>query len=223
MTPSTSDVKKTRAVEKEAKKKKASSIEESTQAKRLKSLDENALLDRVPLNIAPSYEMTPFESEDKEHMTDEEMKNDVSEEHTDEEIQIDDSPETFIPREEPAQGSGAPAEEFGSPTKQTPQAEENQGENPQPEENPNLEQNPQPEAHDEEIPPPEQNPQPEAPVDDIPHPEQDPQPDAQADEIPHPEEHAEENDPTPNPENALVVINPETAMIVSPQGKKQNL
>ncbi|KAI4983639.1 hypothetical protein ZWY2020_025505 [Hordeum vulgare] len=75
MTPSTSDVKKTRAAEKEAKKRKGSSTEESTEAKRLKSLDENAPLDPVPLNIAPSYEMTPFESEDKEHLTDEEMKN----------------------------------------------------------------------------------------------------------------------------------------------------
>ncbi|KAI5000031.1 hypothetical protein ZWY2020_004620 [Hordeum vulgare] len=156
-------------------------------------------------------------------MTDEEMKNAESQEHTDEEIQIDDSPQTFIPPEEPAQGSTAPVEDFGSPTKQTPQAEENQGENPQPEENLNPEQNPQPEAQDEEIPPPEQNPQPEAQVDDIPHPEQDPQPEAQADEIPYPEEHAEENAPAPNLENALVVINPETAMIVSPQGKKQNL
>ena len=55
------------------------------------------------------------------------MKNVVSEEHTDEEIQIDDSPQTFIPPEEPAQGSAALAEQFGSRTKQTPQAEENQG------------------------------------------------------------------------------------------------
>ncbi|KAI5012142.1 hypothetical protein ZWY2020_024276 [Hordeum vulgare] len=178
MTPSASDVKKTRAAEKEAKKRKASSTEESTKAKRLKSLDENAPLDPVPLNIAPSYEMTPFESEDKEHMTDEEMKNVESKEHTDEEIQIDNSPQTFIPPEEAAQGSAAPAEEFGSSTKQTPQAEENQGEHPQPEENPNPEQNPQPEAQDEEIPPLEQNPQPEAQVDEIPHPEQDPQPEA---------------------------------------------
>ncbi|KAI4987946.1 hypothetical protein ZWY2020_029576 [Hordeum vulgare] len=223
MTPSASDVEKTRAAEKEAKKRKTSSTEESTEAKRLKSLDENAPLDPGPLNIAPSYEMTPFESEDKEHLTDEEMKNAASKEHTDEEIQIDDSPHTSIHPEEPAQGLAEPADEFGSSTKQTPQAEENQGENPQPKENPNPEQNPQPEARDEEIPPPEQNPQPEAHVDDIPQPEQDPQPEAQSDEIPHPEEHAEENAPAPYPENALVIINPETAMIVSPQGKKQNL
>ncbi|KAI4999429.1 hypothetical protein ZWY2020_004018 [Hordeum vulgare] len=75
MTPFASGVKKTRAAKKEAKKRKASSTEESTEAKRLKSYDENAPLDHVPLNIDPSYEMTPFESEDKEHMTDEEMKN----------------------------------------------------------------------------------------------------------------------------------------------------
>ncbi|KAI5021492.1 hypothetical protein ZWY2020_058222 [Hordeum vulgare] len=223
ITPSASDVKKTRAAEKEAKKRKASYTDESTEAKHLKSLDENAPMDPVPLNVAPSYEMTPFKSEDKEHLTDEEMKNAASEEHTDEEIQIDGSPQTFIPREEPTQGSAEPADEFGSSTKQTPQAEENQGENPQPKENPNPEQYPQPRAQDEEIPPLEQNPQPEAQVDDIAEPEQDPQPEAQAEEIPHPGVHAEENAPAPNPENALVVINPETTMIVSPQGKKQNL
>ncbi|KAI5000978.1 hypothetical protein ZWY2020_010937 [Hordeum vulgare] len=154
-------------------------------------------------------------------MTDEEMKIVESEEHTDEEIQIDESPQTFIPPKEPAQGLAAPAEEFGSSTKQTPQAEENQGEDPQPEENPNPEQNTQPEAQDEEIPPPEQNPQPDAHAEENPHPEQNPQPEAQADEIPHPEEHAEENAPAPNTETAIVVVNPETAMIVSPQGKQQ--
>ncbi|KAI4984266.1 hypothetical protein ZWY2020_047964 [Hordeum vulgare] len=164
-------MKKTRGAEKQAKKRKASSTEESTEAKRLKSLDENAPLDPLPLNIAPSYEMTPFENEEKEHLTNEEMKNDASEEHTDEEIRIDGTPQTFIPPEEPAQGSAEP----------------------------------------------------EAPVDDIPQPEQAPQPEAQADEFPHPEEHAEENAHAPNPENALVVMNPETTMIVSPQGKKQNL
>ncbi|KAI5006204.1 hypothetical protein ZWY2020_033447 [Hordeum vulgare] len=146
MTPSASDVKKTRAAEKEAKKRRASSAEESTEAKRLKDLQENAPLDHVPLNVAPSYEMTPFESEDKEHVADEEMKNDESEEHADEEIHIDDSPQTFIPLEETAQGSAAPADESGSSTKKAPQAEEKQSENPQHDEIQNPEQNPQPEA-----------------------------------------------------------------------------
>ncbi|KAI4997940.1 hypothetical protein ZWY2020_053282 [Hordeum vulgare] len=162
MTPSASDVKKTRAAEKEAKKRKASSAEESTEAKRLKALEENAPLDPVPLNVAPSYEMTPFESEDKEHVANKEMINVESKEHTYEEIRIDDSPQTFISPEETAQGSVAPTDESGSSTKQAPQAEEKQSENPQPDEIQNLEQNPQPEAQSDPIPPREQNPQPEA-------------------------------------------------------------
>ncbi|KAI4974843.1 hypothetical protein ZWY2020_048450 [Hordeum vulgare] len=210
MVPSASDVKKTKDAEKEAKKRKGSSTPESSEAKRLKTLDENAQLDVVPLKVAPSYTMIPFESEDKENPIDEEMKNVDSEEHTDEEFQIDDIPQSFIPLktpEEPAQGSAATAKEFGSSSKQIPQAKENQGEDPQSEENPNPEQDPQPEVQAKENT----------------HPEQNPQPEAQADEIPQFEEHAEENALAPNTETAIVVVNTETAMIVSPQEKKQNL
>ncbi|KAI4977976.1 hypothetical protein ZWY2020_014530 [Hordeum vulgare] len=246
MTSSTSDVKKTRAAEKEAKKRKASSAEENTEAKRLKALEENAPLDRVPLNIAPSYEMVTFE--DQEKGPDEEMKDVASEEHTDEEIRIDDSPQPSIPQEDTTQGSAAPADESASVTKQ---GEEEQSEIPQadeiqsPEKNPQVEDQADPtpppeqdlhtEAQNEPIPPPEQNPQQDAPVDEIPqhdaqpdpipqheaqH-EQAPQPEAQADEIPHPEDNAEEN--APDQDNAFVVLNRETAIVVSPPVPQQNL
>ncbi|KAI5006620.1 hypothetical protein ZWY2020_033863 [Hordeum vulgare] len=94
--PSASDAKKTRAAEKEAKKRKASSAEEKVEAKRLKEIEESAPLDPVPLNVAPSFEMVVV----GDHTTraDEEMKDAASEEHTDEEIQIDDSPQPHIPR-----------------------------------------------------------------------------------------------------------------------------
>ncbi|KAI4993379.1 hypothetical protein ZWY2020_007692 [Hordeum vulgare] len=246
MSPSASDVKKTRAVEKEAKKRKASSAEENTEAKRLKALDENAPLDPVPLNIAPSYEMVTFE--DQEKGLDEEMKDVACEEHTDEEIRIDDSPQPSIPQEDTTQGSAAPADASASATKP---AEEEQRENPQadeiesPEKNPQVEDQadptPPPEqdlhtkAQNEPIPSPEQNPQQDAPVDEIPQPdaqpdpipqheaqhEHAPQPEAQADEIPHPEDNAEEN--APDQDNAFVVLNPETAIVVSPPVPQQNL
>ncbi|KAI4966485.1 hypothetical protein ZWY2020_040814 [Hordeum vulgare] len=208
MTLSALDVKKTRVAEKEAKKRKASSAEEHTEAKRLKALEENAPLDPVPLNIAPSYEMLTFE--DQEKRPDEEMKEAESEEHTDEEIRIDESPQPSIPHEETAHGSATPVDESGS-------------------------QDPQTEAQDEPIPPPEQNPQQDAPVDNIPQPkaqpdpipqpeaqqEHAPEPEAQADEIPHREDHAEEN--APDQDNAFVVLNPESAIVVPRQVQQQNL
>ncbi|KAI5022305.1 hypothetical protein ZWY2020_059035 [Hordeum vulgare] len=153
-----------------------------------------------------------------------------------------------FPHEETTQGSAAPADESGSITKQ---AEEEQSENPQADESHSPEQNPQPEnqadptpppeqdpqaeARDEPIPPLEENPQQDAPVDDIPQPEAQPdpipqpeaqqenapQPEAQADEIPHPEDHAEEN--ALDPDNAFVVLNPESAIVVSPEVQQQNL
>ncbi|KAI5003339.1 hypothetical protein ZWY2020_030499 [Hordeum vulgare] len=226
MTPSASDMKKTRAAEKEAKKRKASLAEEETEAKRLKSLEDNAPLDPVPLNVAPSYEMVTFADEEKG--TDEEMKDAASEEHIDEEIRIDDSPQPSIPQEDTAEGSAARADETASVTKQ---AEEEQSEIPQADEIQSPEKNPQDgeqadptpppekdlhtEAQNEPIPSPEQSPQQDAPVDEI------PQPEAQADEIPHPEDNAEENGP--DQENAFVVLNPETAIVVSPPVPQQNL
>ncbi|KAI4987155.1 hypothetical protein ZWY2020_019955 [Hordeum vulgare] len=230
MTPSASDVKKTRAAEKEAKKRKASSSEEETEAKRLKALEDNAPLDPVPLNIAPSYEMVILA--DQEKGTDEEMKDVASEEHTDEEIHIDDSPQPSIPQEDTAQGSAAPADETASVTKQ---AEEEQSEIPQADEIQSPEKHPQDEEQADPTPPPEQDlhtkaqnepiPQPDAQPDPIPQHEaqheQAPQPEAQADEIPHPEGNAEEN--TPDQENAFVVLNPETAIVVSSPVPQQNL
>ncbi|KAI4993916.1 hypothetical protein ZWY2020_008229 [Hordeum vulgare] len=149
----------------------------SSKAKRQKTLDENgpldvvplniAPLDVVPLNIAPSYTMSPFvidyviPKEDEEIHVDEEMKDADSEETMDEEIQIDDIHLSSVPHKMPdetAQGSTATTEEFGSSSKQTPQAEENQEEDPQPEENPNPEQDPQPEVQAKENSHPEQNP-----------------------------------------------------------------
>ena len=109
MTPSASDVKKTRATEKEAKKRKASSAEEETEAKHLKALEETAPLDSVPLNVAPSYEMVIIDDPAKK--ADEEMKDAASEEHTDEEIQIDDSPQPHIPQKETTQASAAAADD----------------------------------------------------------------------------------------------------------------
>ncbi|KAI4981942.1 hypothetical protein ZWY2020_022434 [Hordeum vulgare] len=217
MTPSASDVKKTRAVEKEAKKRKIHQQKNTLRPSASKHLKKNAPLDPVPLNIAPSYEMVTFE--DQEKRPDEEMKEAESEEHTNKEIRIDESPQPSIPHEETAQGSAAPADKSGSVTKQ---AKEEQTENPQadeshsPEKNlqpedqadptPPPEHDPQTEAQDEPIPPPEQNLQQDAPVDDI------PQPEAQADEIPHPEDHAGEN--APDQDNAFVVLNPESAIVV---------
>ena len=48
----------------------------------------------MPLNVAPSYEMVVID--DPATKADEEMKDVASEEHTDEEIQIDDSPQPLI-------------------------------------------------------------------------------------------------------------------------------
>ena len=77
---------------------------------------------------------------------DEEMKDVESEETMDEEIQIDDIPQSFIPHKTPDEtvpGSGATAEDIASSTKQIPQAEENPQakENPQPEEKGQNEEN----------------------------------------------------------------------------------
>ena len=217
MTPSASDVKKTRAAEKEAKKRKASSAEEETEAKRLKALEETAPLDPVPLNVAPSYEMVIIDDPAKK--ADEEMKDAASEEHTDEEIRIDDSPQPFIPQKDTAQGSAAPADETASATKP---AEEEQTENPQADEIQSSEQNPQDEEHADPTPQTEQEKaisQPDAQPEKAPQPDAQPapspQPEVPAAEIPHPEENAEEN--------AFVVLNPETAIVVSPPVPQQNL
>ncbi|KAI5008157.1 hypothetical protein ZWY2020_009205 [Hordeum vulgare] len=101
------------------------------------------------------------------------MKDVASEEHTDEEIQIDDSPQPLIPQTETAQASTAPADETASATKpaEEKQAEENQ-----------------------EVP---------------------------ADAIPQLEENAEENVPTQD--NEFIVLNPETAIVVSSPIPEQNL
>ena len=48
-----------------------------------------------------------------------------------------------------------------------------------------------------------------------------PQPEVPAAEIPHPEENAEEN--APDQDNAFIVLNPETAIFVSPPVPQQNL
>ncbi|KAI4997073.1 hypothetical protein ZWY2020_052415 [Hordeum vulgare] len=219
-TPTASNVKKTRAAENEAKKRKVSSAEENTEAKCLKALEDNAPLDPVPLNVAPSYEMVTFE--DQEKGPDEEMKDVASEEHTDEEIRIDDSPQPSVPQATNAQGSAPPADDSGSVTKQ---AEEEQSEIPQADEIQSPEKNPQIEDQADPTPPPEQDLLTQAQNEPIPSPEQNPQqdaaPDAQADEIPHPEDDAEEN--APDQDNAFVVLNPETAIVVSPPVPSQNL
>ncbi|KAI4980277.1 hypothetical protein ZWY2020_020762 [Hordeum vulgare] len=179
MIPSASDVKKTRAVEQEAKKRKASSAVEETEAKRLKEIAETAPLDPMPLNVAPSYEMVIIDDPTKK--ADEEMKDVTPEEHTDAEIQIDDSPQPLIPQ-----------------TENTPQDEEQADPTPPTEKEAEI---PQPEAQPEQAP----SPQPEVPVA----------------EIPHPEENAEEN--APAQDNAFIVLNPETAIVVSPPIPQQNL
>ncbi|KAI4980477.1 hypothetical protein ZWY2020_020962 [Hordeum vulgare] len=194
MPPSASDVKKTSAAEKEAKKRKASSAEEETEAKRLKALEETAPLDPVPLNVAPSYEMTtvlglPF------------------------------------PQKDTAHESAAPADETASATKP---AEEEQTENPQTDDIERCEQNPQDEEQADPTPPTKQQeaiPQPDAQPEQAPQPEAQPTPSPQlevpAAEIPHPEENAEEN--ATDQDNAFVVLNPETAIVVSPPIPQQNL
>ena len=98
---------------------------EETEAKRHKETEETAPLDPVSLNVAPSYEMVVID--DPATRADEEMKDVASEEHTDEEIQIDDSPQPLIPQTETAQASAAPADETASATKpaEEKQAEEN--------------------------------------------------------------------------------------------------
>ncbi|KAI4974841.1 hypothetical protein ZWY2020_048448 [Hordeum vulgare] len=194
--PSASDAKKTRAAEKEAKKRKASSAEEKIEAKRLKETEESAPLDPVPLNVAPSYEMVVIG--DQTTRADEEMKDAASEEHTDEEIQIDDSPQPHIPQKETTQASAAAADESASATKS---ADEKQAEEyVQSEQAPPTEQADQtPQAEEEE---------------EIPQPEAQPEQEIPADEIPQPEDTAEEN--VPAPDNEFIVLNPETAMVVSP-------
>ncbi|KAI4999003.1 hypothetical protein ZWY2020_057463 [Hordeum vulgare] len=213
--PSASDVKKTRAAEKEAKKRKASSAVEETEAKRLKESEETAPLDPVPLNVAPSYEMVVIDDPAKK--ADEEMKDVTPEEHTDEEIHIDDSPQPLIPHTETAQASAALADETASPTKP---AEEKQAENPHADEIQHSDRTPQDEEQAHPTPPTEKEaeiPQPEA------QPEQasSPRHEVPADEIPHPEENAEEN--VPAQDNAFIMLNPETAIVVSSPIPQQNL
>jgi len=70
----------------------------------------------VPLNVAPSYEMVIIDDPAKK--ADEEMKDAASEEHTDEEIHIDDSPQPFIPQKDTVQEPAAPADETASATNQ---------------------------------------------------------------------------------------------------------
>ncbi|KAI5012852.1 hypothetical protein ZWY2020_025118 [Hordeum vulgare] len=153
--------------------------------------------------------------DDPAKKADEEMEDAASEEHTDEEIQIDESPQTLIPQKDTVQALAASADETASATKT---AEEEQTENPQADEIQSSEQNPQDEEHADPTPQTEQEeaiPQPDA------QPEQAPQPEEPAAEIPHPEENAEEN--APNQDNAFIVLNPETAIVVSPPIPQQNL
>ncbi|KAI5007456.1 hypothetical protein ZWY2020_051015 [Hordeum vulgare] len=185
MTPSASDVKKTRAAEKEAKKRKSSSTEEETEAKRLKALEETAPLDPVPLNVAPYYEMVIIDDPAKK--ADEEMKDAASEEHTNEQIHIDDIDEIQRSEQNPQD------EEQADPTPPTKQEEAI----------------PQQDAQPEQAPQPDVQPTPS------------PQPEVPAPEIPHPKENAEEN--APEQDNAFVVLNPETAIVVSPPVPQQNL
>ncbi|KAI4999241.1 hypothetical protein ZWY2020_003830 [Hordeum vulgare] len=213
--PSASDEKKTRAAEKEAKKRKASSAVEETKAKRLKESEETAPLDPVPLNVAPSYEMVIIDDPAKK--ADEEMKDVAPEEHTDEEIQIDDSPQPLIPQTRTAQASAAPADEAASTTKP---AEEKQAENPHANEIVHSEKTPQDEEQADPTPPNEKEaeiPQPEAQREQASSPENE----VPADEIPHPEENAEEN--VPAQDNDFIVLNPETAIVVSSPIPQQNL
>ncbi|KAI4968423.1 hypothetical protein ZWY2020_054923 [Hordeum vulgare] len=213
--PSASDVTKTRAAEKEAKKRKASSAVEETEAKRLKEIEETAPLDPVPLNVAPSYEMVVID--DPATKEDEEMKDVAPEEHTDEEIQIDDSPQPLIPQIETAQASAAPATETASATKP---AEEKQAENPHTNEIQHSEKTPQDEEQADPTPPTEKEaeiPQPDA----LPEQASSPQHEVPTAEIPHPEENAEEN--VPAQDNAFIVLNQETAIVVFSPIPQQNL
>ncbi|KAI4988489.1 hypothetical protein ZWY2020_030119 [Hordeum vulgare] len=147
----------------------------------------------------------------------EEIKDVTSEEHTDEEIQIDDSPQPLIPQTETAQASAAQADETASATKP---AEEKQSEHPHADEIIHSEKTPQDEEQADPTPPNEKEveiPQPEA------QPEQasSPQHEVPADEIPHPEENAEEN--VSAQDNDFIVLNPETAIVVSSPIPQQNL
>ncbi|KAI5009790.1 hypothetical protein ZWY2020_011927 [Hordeum vulgare] len=204
--PSASDVKKTRAAEKEAKKRKASSAVEETEAKRLK---ETAPLDLVPLNVAPSYEMVVID--DPTTRADEEMKDVASEEHTDEEIQIDDSPQPLIPQTETAQASAAPGDETASTTK--PAEEKQVEENAHSEQTPHSEQaDPTPQTEKEaEIPQPDAQPEQASSS----------QQEVLVDQIPQLEENAEEN--VPAQDNEFIVLNAETAIVVSSPIPQQNL
>ena len=69
----------------------------------------------MPLNVAPSYEMVIIDDPAKK--AHEETKDAASEEHTDEQIHIDDSPQPFIPQKDSTQGLAAPADETASATK----------------------------------------------------------------------------------------------------------
>ncbi|KAI4999553.1 hypothetical protein ZWY2020_004142 [Hordeum vulgare] len=177
--------------------KKTMAAEKEAKKRKVSSAEENteakrlkALEENAPLDPV-TLNITPsYEMvtfEDQEKGPDEEMKDAASEEHTDKEI-----------------------------------LEEQADQTPPPEQDLHTK------AQNEPIPSPEQNPQHDAPVDEIPQPdahpdsipqheaqhEQAPQPEAQADEIPHPEDNAEEN--APDQDNAFVVLNPETAIVVSP-------
>ena len=101
----------------------------------------------MPLNVAPSYEMVIID--DPATKADEEMKDVAPEEHTHEEIQIDDSPQPLIPQTENVQASAAPADETASATKPV---EEKQAENPQADEIQHYVQTPQDEEHADPTP-----------------------------------------------------------------------
>ncbi|KAI5003658.1 hypothetical protein ZWY2020_030818 [Hordeum vulgare] len=122
--PSASDHEEDNSSLRRKQRRKASSAEEKIEAKRLKETEESAPLDPVPLNVAPSYEMVVIG--DQTTKADEEMKDVASEEHTDEEIQIDDSPQPHVPQTEIPQASGG-GDENASATKpaEEKQAEEN--------------------------------------------------------------------------------------------------
>ncbi|KAI5013601.1 hypothetical protein ZWY2020_037114 [Hordeum vulgare] len=130
--------------------------------------------------------------------------------NTDEEIRM-----TEVLGKDTVQASVASADETASATKP---AEEEQTEYPQADEIQSSVQNSQDKEHADPTPQTKQEkaiPPPDA------QPKQAPQPEEPVAEIPHPEENAEEN--APDQDNAFIVLNPETAIVVSPPIPQQNL
>ena len=98
--PSTSDVKKTKAVERAVvKKRKASASSDSSAPKKMKSLTSSFAnpIDDVPVSTMPSKEVVPF---DEEYVipsgSDEENPSAATSEQMDEEIEVDEIPSTPV-------------------------------------------------------------------------------------------------------------------------------